>query len=726
MPDLRSLSAGKRVRDLDLAALAKRGIAAAPERLTLILTGLAVASAITVTLGAFRPYTTLPLATVLIGLAWFTIPRGPRDDRSALGSGIALGGSLLWFVANAHWVAEYLIVRRDPGFLTLSALWLRNHPSTDIPSLGTESVVDGVRNVLADAPEAWNLNGDVIQPQGAKLLPALAAVGGWLDGMTGVLLANLVIGAIGLLATYALARHFMGPIAALVPAVGLSLTVSHMWLSRADFTEPITMVLLLAAIAWAWKGVENGRTGPLIASGVASGSTLLARIDGPVFGLGVAVGVAIALAMSRLQSRGRRASAFLAFALAQAAMTLVGHLSIWRWSRAYVERLGSETRELEMGYAAAIVLLILAAIVLPIIGDRRYGRRAATTPGAGASDGDQAPERRGVVAYLPHVLAVGMALAFAVLISRPQWMMTHTSDPNAFQIPVVASWQASQGLPVDGTRTYGESTLTWTSYYLTWPVILLGVAGLTIGAWRLGKGRGLWAIPLAGFLIPSLLYIVRPAIIPDQVWAIRRLYASLLVGLLIFAAVAWQAAIVRMARARRAVAEWRDVVWIALAAIIAAAPFTTWYAITHQDGWGIKVTNALGVAEQKNARAQIDELCAYIDGRPVILAGTASHFGTIRVACDVPVVLALTDLSKDDIAKMESRYQGETVVLTRTLSQVPWATTPTTPTFHSRVYYSTSSLRGLPFQAAAKQDFDWYVGVARPDGSVAFVPGTTP
>jgi len=688
-----------------LAPLAVRALAAAPERLTLILVGLAVASGVTVTFGVFYPYTTLPLAALLIGGAWTVLPRGPRDRRSAFGGGMALAGSAVWFLANIHWAAEYLIVRRDPGFLTLSAIWLSRHPSTNIPSEGTIPVADAVHNVIAQAPQAWNLQGDVIQPQGAKLLPAVAAIGGWIDGTTGVLLANLVIGAVGLLATYALARLFMGPIAALVPAVGLSLTVSHLWLSRADYTEPITMLLLLAAMIWAWQGVEKGTNGPLVASAIASGATLLARIDGPIYALGVAVGVAIALLMSRRGTMRSRAADFVTFALVQGGVVLLGHFSIWTWAEAYVARLGSESRELELGYAAALGAMILALVVAVYLSERRGRIRVPW--------GAQAPR----------LLAGATVVVFAVLISRPLWMTTHVSNPDAFQIPVVEYWQRSAGLPIDGTRTYGESTMTWISYYLTWPVVLLGVAGVAVAAHRLGRDKAVWAVPLAGVLIPSLLYIVRPAIIPDQVWAIRRLAPSLIVGLLLFAAIAWQALVARWTRQGGHRAERTEWASVALAALISLAPLSTWFQLTHADGWGLRVTNAVYLAEQRNARAQVDDLCRYIDGRAVILVGTSSHFGTIRVACDVPVVLALRGITADEVATMTEAYGRETVVLTRTLENVPWAVAPSEPTFHSSVYYSTSSLVGLPAGSPDKQDFDWYVGVAQPDGTVAYVPG---
>ena len=703
-----AVSRGHRV-----AALARSALAAAPERLSLALVSLALACGITVSLGAFRPATALPLAAALTATGWILGPKGPRDSRSALGGALALGGAALWFLANLRWVAEYLIVRRDPGFLTLSALWLTDHPSTDIPTRGAIAAADGVPNALAEASEAWNLNGDMLQPQGAKMLPALAAVGGWIHGDSGVLAANLAIGAIGLLATYVLARRMMGPIAALVPALGLSLTVSHIWLSRANYTEPLTMVLLLAALAWAWQGVEDGRIFPLVAAGVASGSTLLARVDGPLFALGVAAGVAVALAVSRTGSLQWRSGAFVSFAAAQAALTLAGNASLWHWSRAYVERLGSESGDLLRAYGLFLGLLALVATAAPVVSALRHRTPSTTGPGRGDGGG----LARLAVTRLPGAMAWATLTVLLALASRPLWMTAHTA-PGDFQVAYVAWVQQAQGLAVDGTRTYAESTITWVSYYLTWPVVLLGFVGFAIAAARLGRGRAVWAIPLAGLLVPSLLYVIRPAIMPDQAWAIRRLAPSLVVGLLLFAAVAWQALIARWAAPLAARAEWRRRASIATAALIAAAPLTTWISVSQPSGPGLGATSAIWLAEQRGAREQVDTLCPFVDGRPVVLVGTPSVFGTIRVACDVPVVLALTP---DDVKKIAAGFGAQPVVLTRTIEKVPWVETPVVASFDSTVHYSSSSLSGLP-AAQAPERFAWYIGDALPDGTVEFVP----
>src|SRR5690606_4906585 len=140
----------------------------------------------------------------------------PDLRRSAQGALIAVAGAAVWFVANIPWAAQFILDRRDPGFLTLQGMWLVHHGSTNIPTLGSVDAAAAQSNVLADRSQSWNLAGDVIQPQGAKMGPATQSIGGWLFGDWGVFHANLAIGAVALLAVYALARRFLGPFQALL------------------------------------------------------------------------------------------------------------------------------------------------------------------------------------------------------------------------------------------------------------------------------------------------------------------------------------------------------------------------------------------------------------------------------------------------------------------------------------------------------------------------------
>jgi hypothetical protein len=70
---------------------------------------------------------------------------------------------------------------------------------------------------------------------------------------------------------------------------------------------------------------------------------------------------------------------------------------------------------------------------------------------------------------------------------------------------------------------------------------------------------------------------------------------------------------------------------------------------------------------------------------------------------------------------MAEAFGEQPVVITRTVEDVPWVEIPASPTFTSTVYYSGSSVAGLPVERTP-QKFDWYIGHALADGTVEFVP----
>ncbi|WP_284328599.1 hypothetical protein [Demequina litorisediminis] len=387
--------------------------AAAPERIVLVVVAVAIAAGAMVSVGLHYWWTVLPLAAILVALAWRPLapeaPRAREAAASAVAGIVAVAGTALWTVVNIAMAAEYLLVVRDPGFLTLSGMWLVDHPSTDIPANGAVEAAAASASFLADASEAWNLAGDVIQPQGAKMLPATIAVGGWFAGDTGVLAANVVIGAAGILATYALARRFLTPLAALAPAGALALTVSHIGLSRPAYTEPLALLLAVAGILYLWRGVERRSTGLIVAGAVATGATTFVRIDGASGAIGTLVGLAVALAIVDAPRAWRR-RALVTFALIEAAVLVAGYASLHRWSTEYFERLSSEAYLLLAAYGVlvAIILVWAATWTERLRGDawlpglaERLGARGAWWVGGG-------------------VIAV-----MTVLASRPLWTTAH-------------------------------------------------------------------------------------------------------------------------------------------------------------------------------------------------------------------------------------------------------------------------------------------------------------
>jgi hypothetical protein len=216
---------------------------------------------------------------------------------------------------------------------------------------------------------------------------------------------------------------------------------------------------------------------------------------------------------------------------------------------------------------------------------------------------------------------------------------------------------------------------------------------------------------------------VRPSIVPDQVWAIRRLSASGVTGLVIGAAIAGAAIAARITR--RVDRETGRTTWLALAAVICLVPVMTWFpfapGITPSPiGWA----SAMRVPGQAGARAQLDALCAYIDDRPVLLVGTNSHFGTIRVGCDVPVVYQDAPATATSLREMGDAWGEPFVVVTENPDRIPWVSEPVAPTFESSAHYSLGSLRGFSVRSSV-QVFEWYIGEVLPDGTARLISGSS-
>jgi hypothetical protein len=143
--------------------------------------------------------------------------------------------------------------------------------------------------------------------------------------------------------------------------------------------------------------------------------------------------------------------------------------------------------------------------------------------------------------WLPALAALLVAAALAGFAVRPYLQMVHDA-PGVVVFRFIAGLQRAQGLPVDPTRTYAESTLYWVIWYIGLPTVLLGGFGLALlarqcvralltrrdpsGSWRN------WALPLGITCAGSAAVLWDPDILPDQPWASRRLVVIVLPGLI--------------------------------------------------------------------------------------------------------------------------------------------------------------------------------------------------
>jgi hypothetical protein len=677
-----------------------RAVLALPDRLPVVLLTLGLAGLVAVLLGAFRPVVVLALAAVLTAATWRWVPRAPRASAAQTG---ALAAVLVlcagWVVLGLRSVAEYVVVNRDPGFLTLQALWLTDHPAAPIP---VGSAADAAVAGASAGTEAFWLHDGHLYAQGNKMLPALLAMQGWLGGERAVLAGNLAIGVVALLAVFAAARRFAGPLWALVPTAALALSLPFGTFTRAAYTEPLTVAFLCGGLAvahGAWRRAAG--VGSHLLVGALLGAVAAARIDGAVVVVGLALGYVL-VGASPLGRRDRRAAVRAALAAigAGVAMAALGMADVLLLSPEYVR---VHTSQLTSLLTVTGVLVVLAVVALLV-------------PAAWL-----APVRRlvhGRALVLGWAAAGTALLVGVVLASRPLWWEGHHTEPASGFGYAVQVLQAAAGQPLDASRSYDEQTLAWVSWYLGVPAVVLGFAGLALLAWRAVARRDPAATVLVAVVgVAAVFPLVRVSITPDQVWAVRRLLPATFPGLLVAGACALAALAgpwsVRAPGGGGAGA-WtlvRRAAAAGLAAAVVAFPVTTWGSVAG-------TVELSGRATQ--AHAVCDEL-ADLGVRRVVWTHSSPfrYLATLRVVCDVEVVELLEPPSAADLAAVRAAWGGEPVAaLSFDVTDYPWTAPPAASVGGTASTTLGRTLTGPPTAVDTTWSEVW-VGLVQPDGSVA-------
>ncbi|MGI8536418.1 MAG: hypothetical protein ACR2K2_07930 [Mycobacteriales bacterium] len=555
-----------------------------PERLLLVLLWTCVAVAVCTVVGQHRPLVLVPLAAVVVAATWRWRPVPLARRRGDLFATVACLLLLaVWVGVQVPLTGERLVISRDPDVYTLTALWLVDHASVSVP------VPDGSVGVLSFDPARGAL-----QPQGAHLVPALSAVLGWGWGTAGVLAANLVWGAFGLLGVFALGRRVVGAAWALLPVAALALSLPMIDFSRSMYSEPLSLALTMLGGALLLAAWESGRRRDFVLCGVALGAVSLARVDGALVTLGVVGGLTgLAVLTGRTDVPGRRWSSLLVAAGATP-LALVGVVDIARYTVGYFEQSRPQLVALA---AAALALTVGSAIVASL-----------------AVAGGHTAKGNGVLVRRTAVVATGaLGLLWAVLATRPWWLVSRGETPSA----AVAALQLAAGVAVEPRQSYDQDTLTWLAWY--YGVVPVAVGPLALTAWLLyglrDRGSGRLACLLLLVLPSTLLYLWSPRITPDQVWAVRRFVPVVLPALLLGTAWGLRELAVR-GRLRQGVA-----------AVLAVATMA-WPAATLPGLWSVR--------DSGGTLAGVREVCDAVAGRPAVVTGNDTLLPTVLIVCGVP------------------------------------------------------------------------------------------
>lgn len=646
-----------------------------PERLLLVLLWTSVVVACLTVAGLYHRLIVLPMIVAVVAVTWrWHPPPVPRRRGDLLAVAACLLLLATWAGVQVGLTGERVLVSRDPDIYTLTALWLVDHPNVSIP------IPDGSVGVLGFDPARGAL-----QPQGTHLVPAMSAMLGWAWGIPGVLAANLLWGAFGLLGLFALGRRLLGAAASLIPVAALALSLPMIDFSRSMYSEPLPLALTMLGGTLLLAAWESGRSRDFLLCGVALGAVSLARLDGALLTIGVVAGLtALAAVTTGLPDvPGRRWGSALVAAGATP-LAVVGALDISLYTVAYSDA----SRPLLVGLAALGLIVVAGSSVLA----------------SSARRGSHQLERNARLIRVAAAPAAVLLMAlWVVLVTRPWWLVARDDAAN----PAVASLQATAGVPVEPRQSYAENTLIWLSWY--YGVIPVAVGLLVLTAWLLLGLRNARHARLACLLLlvlPStLLYVWSPLISPDQVWAVRRFLPVVIPGLLLATVWGLRALAAPPGRAQ----PLRQT-----AAALLALTVVAWPAATIPGLWSVR--------DKGGALAGVQQVCDEVAGRPTVVTGNDTLLPTILVMCDVPAYGIRVEPSTSRLAAAHRALGGGDVALvTRDPAglsldrEVAWAPL--------NVQFTTwePTLLRRP-KAGAVQGTLVSVGSVEPDGTVT--PGT--
>ena len=656
-------------------------IVALPDLLPLAVAAFSLPTVVLLLLGQFHPWLVLPIGLLCAFVAVRAVgrPAGEVPRLAVSWSVLALGVALASLVSNAYLSSQDIVVTRDPSLYAVTAQWLAGHSALPIP---TASDLFAGTPGLSYGSLGFRPHGDstAVFPQGSHLVQSLLGLVGALFGQSALLKANALFGALAVLALFGLARRFAGGGWALVAAAALAGSMPLLHFSRAVYTEPLTLAMVVGGLSMLWRAQHSRRTADLAAAGLILGTAALARIDGSASLLFLLVLVPVSLALSPRGQRGAELVRSVVLLGSAAVPAVVGLLDLTRLAPDYAFDLSDELGLIGKAASALAVLGVLVVAVgwgTPLL-ERFLGLRRL--PLAGAA---------GVVAYC------------LLLASRPLWLELH-STPAGYVEPL-GLLQKGLANTVNPTRSYDENTVTWLSWYYGWPTLVLAGVGLTVLTFRCLRDRDLTLLPILA-LVGSVgsLYLWRASIFPDQIWAVRR-----------FLPVVIPLALVAAAHALSVLWSLRGVGRLAaglLGVAVVVLPLRTAEPlVTSREGVPVldQLRNICRALPADAAVLMVDELTA------------ARYAVTVKAYCDVPTVgLVAPTAAVLSQAYLTAASHGHTTwVLTSSLTGL--ALTAGSPTAGSttQTRYWEKQLEGPP-RIPLPISLTLFLGKVQPDRQV--------
>lgn len=590
-----------------------------------VVFGTSVAAWALAMIGQLRPWLTVPLAALVSWGVGRQLPRSAERWSPAVVTGLA---AVVLSVVTLGLVAphQHFLTSRDSGTYMATATWISRTGGLEMDA--HDPVFDGEPSLVyeslgfpADPNDAGRL-----MPQFLHVFPALLAFVGQIFGTQAIYWVNPLLTGVGLAVFASVARRVVGQGMALAAAFILASSMPFLYFSRAPFTESLMFFFVFAGL-WVLDGaLASGSSRQATAAGLLFGGAMLTRIDGVVVLLGlVAYATILDLGSPETMGLGRESQR----RVMERVVVVAGAL----WALSLVDML-MYARQYLGDHGPMIVAVMGAVLALRVLGQVVHRR-------SGALVSARVPLGNAVTALL------GAFIAYAWLI-RP-----YVEKPIKSDIYGITGLQEAAGVAVEPLRSYAELSVRWLSWYLGPVVVAAGLLGLLLLVRRLLSVRiHDWGPLISVTLVTTALYVYRPSINPDHIWAMRR-FIPVVIPALIVTGVWMLNRLGGVVNAPR---------WLAAVVVIALSIPP------------LMVSGQAGLQpEFAGAGDDVAEMCREIDGSAVLFVGeSAATYQTVlqpvvRGWCGVPAATEHPDTPLEPAAiealAESARDSGKTLVV---------------------------------------------------------------
>lgn len=438
-----------------------------------------------------------------------------KSRERTLSNWLLVVGIGVWILFNSLFVSQSVFMTRDPALYTASAKLLTSNSTTNVKvvDLGlSQSLIRNESNGMwqdLSGPSRTNL-----QPQGMHLLPVLLAFFSRLFSSNLIYVLNVVFGGAALFAVYGFSRTLLRPYYALFATGLLSLTLPFIYFSRDTYTEPLAALFTFGGLALLTIAERRKHLPTWGWAGVLVGGSVLVRPDAYLTIIAMVIYIGLRILLTNKKERGGLVKGAAIWSIVTFAVASLGWLDITIMSKVYYHGQGEEIK-------LQLLLLGVVLVALSIIHAVNVFYKDKITTVLNRFIKNKA-------AFFA-ILFIGI---FLLLSLRPLVFKDMAGPSNGVGATINA--QIRLGEPPQ-PRTYAESTVQWLNWYMGEIMVALAIFGMALVIYlSLKKNRHMDLLGILVIATSAMLYLIRPSITPDHIWAARRFLPVIIPGFIIY------------------------------------------------------------------------------------------------------------------------------------------------------------------------------------------------